>query len=168
MDGFLFTYILYLGFAVLVWTWIDRHVTIKRIHIHHITTSNQKQQPKDSYGVRELRDGYQMRDLAEVNPDATLSGVVTPLFSSLCPTSYNIPLFRPTFSLPTPPVDFVGSSCFLPTPSLSLLFCNSQDEPNSLSLLRSPFRVLEDHPLSSPSQSHLTVLDALSSLPDRI
>lgn len=131
------------------------------IHYHFISTkTHDSTTAEDSYGVRELRDGCQMCDLAEVNPGATLSGGMTPLSSQsnpalFCPTSYNT-LIPPNVSLQTPAWFFM----LLPTPSLSPLFCNSQDKP-ILSLL-----LLRTEPLPGPAPNQSPFLDA--ALLDRI
>lgn len=131
-----------LGFSsVLLWTWIDRHVTratSKRVHIHQHFISTKTHDPttaEDSYGVRELRDGYQMCDLAEVNPGATLSGGMTPLSSQsnpalFCPTSYNT-LVPPNVFPPNPClVLYAFTHSFI----VSLLFLQFARQASSLSL----------------------------------
>ncbi|KAL6697968.1 hypothetical protein J3F84DRAFT_257132 [Trichoderma pleuroticola] len=130
----------WLFFSFVFWNnqTLYKHVT-KRIFHHHFQQKHTiPATAKDSYGVRELRDGYQMRDLAEVNPDATLSGRGggDHLFSLFFPNQpclllffvlrATIPLFPPNL-FPSNPL--LGSSCFLPTRHCPSSFCNSQDKP---------------------------------------
>lgn len=90
MNGFIYLLRLFFCFIVDV----DRqtcHQSYEQADIHHGFTSTKTHgstTAEDSYGVRELRDGYQMCDLAEVNPGATLSGGMTPLSSQSNPALF--------------------------------------------------------------------------------